>query len=225
MSSQEYQFIKAHTLYEPFSDAERLKRIKNFYEHLKKRRTIRHFNSETFTEEIIHEAILAASSAPNGANLQPWHFSVVKSLEVKKKIRSAAEEEERAFYGGRANEEWLNDLKKFGTNANKAFLEEAPYLIVVFAKPYGINDDGSRKQHYYVKESVGIATGFLIAALHQAGLATLTHTPSPMGFLTKILERPKHEKPFILLVVGKIAETATVPVITKKTLPEISSFH
>lgn len=224
MGEESYQFVHVEG-YEDLNNAERLQLIQTYATHLKKRRTIREFSSEPIDERIIHEAILAAGSAPNGANLQPWHFAVVKNAEIKNKIRAAAEEEERAFYGGRANDEWLDDLKKFGTDANKAFLEKAPYLIVIFAKPYGLNEDGSRKQHYYVKESVGIATGFLISALHQAGLATLTHTPSPMGFLTEILERPKHEKPFILLVVGKVAQNAQVPVITKKSLSEISSIH
>lgn len=207
------------------TDAQRITEASAFYDDIKKRRTVREFSDEAVPIEVIKEAIKAAGTAPNGANKQPWHFAIVQSAAIKRKIREAAEEEERAFYGGRANQEWLDDLKVFGTNPLKPFLETAPYLIVIFAKPYDIAEDGSRKQNYYVKESVGIATGFLIAALHKAGLATLTHTPSPMGFLSDILERPKHEKPFILLVTGKAADDATVPDITKKGFDEIASIH
>lgn len=207
------------------TDEERSANAASFYNEIKERRTVREFSSEDIPIEVIENAIKAAGTAPNGANKQPWHFAVVRSAAIKAKIREAAEEEEKAFYGGRANQEWLDDLKIFGTNPEKPFLEKAPFLIVIFAKPYDIADDGSRKQNYYVKESVGIATGFLIAALHKAGLATLTHTPSPMGFLTDILERPKHEKPFILLVVGKPAEDAMVPDITKKGFDEIATIH
>lgn len=207
------------------SDEERIAKAAAFYNEIKERRTVREFSPENIPIEVIQNAIQAAGTAPNGANKQPWHFAVIRSAAIKAKIRAAAEEEEKAFYGGRANQEWLDDLKIFGTNPEKPFLDKAPYLIVIFAKPYDIAEDGSRKQNYYVKESVGIATGFLIAALHKAGLATLTHTPSPMGFLSEILERPKHEKPFILLVVGKPAKDAMVPDITKKGFDDIASVH
>jgi nitroreductase len=186
---------------------------------------VRHFSSKEVPIEVINEAILAAGSAPNGANKQPWHFAVIKNPAIKKKIREAAEAEEFAFYNGRANDEWLEDLRALGTDASKPFLEEAPYLIAIFAQTFGLNEEGERTQHYYVKESVGIATGFLIAALHDAGLATLTHTPTPMGFLNEILERPRNEKAYILLVCGLPAEDAEVPKITKKSLSEISSVH
>jgi len=207
------------------SDAARLAKASEFYDEIKERRTVREFSNKSIPIEVIKQAIKAAGTAPNGANKQPWHFAIIQSAEIKKKIRVAAEEEEKAFYGGKANQEWLDDLKVFGTNPEKPFLEIAPYLIVIFAKPYEIAADGGRKQNYYIKESVGIATGFLIAALHKAGLATLTHTPSPMGFLSEILERPKHEKPFILLVVGKASDNATVPDITKKGFDDIASIH
>lgn len=207
------------------TDTERIAQASAFYHEIKERRTVREFSDEEIPLSVIEDAIKAAGTAPNGANKQPWHFAIVKSPEIKKKIREAAEEEEKAFYGGRANQEWLDDLKIFGTNPEKPFLEKAPYLIVIFAKPYDVDENGNRKQNYYVKESVGIATGFLIAALHKAGLATLTHTPSPMGFLTEILERPKHEKPFILLVTGKAAQDAKVPDITKKGFDDIASIH
>jgi nitroreductase len=166
----------------------------------------------------------AAGTAPNGANKQPWHFVVVGNPDVKRRIREAAEAEEREFYESRATPEWLADLAPLGTDADKPFLETAPYLIAIFAQSYGITPDGSKTKHYYVQESVGIATGLLIAALHHAGLATLTHTPSPMKFLNTILERPTHERPFLLLVVGYPAEDARVPVIRKKPLDEIATF-
>ena len=157
--------------------------------------------------------------------MQPWHFAVVESAEIKSKIREAAEEEEREFYGGRAPQEWLDALAPLGTDDSKPFLEIAPYLIVVFAKAYEIGPEGQKVKNYYSTESVGIATGMLITALHESGLATLTHTPSPMKFLNEILERPANERPFVVLVVGYPADDARVPVITKKPLNEIATFH
>ena len=162
--------------------------------------------------------------APSGANLQPWHFAVVTDPALKARIRRAAEDEEREFYARRAPREWLDALAPLGTDEHKPFLETAPYLIAVFARPHGLLPDGRAVKHYYVAESVGIATGFLIAALHHAGLATLTHTPSPMGFLNDLLGRPAHERPFLLLVVGYPADGATVPRIAKKGLNEIATF-
>ena len=185
---------------------------------------MRFYDKTEVPQSTIEELISLAASAPSGANKQPWHFVAVQDPVVKKQIREAAEEEEKAFYGGRASEEWLDDLKPFATNWQKPFLEDAPWLIVVFRKNYDLNDDGSKAKNYYVQESVGIACGFLIAAIHAAGLATLTHTPSPMGFLSKILGRPANEKPFLLLPIGYPAEDATVPNISKKTLDEISDF-
>ena len=207
-----------------YSEEEMRARVADFYQEIKRRRTVRDFSGEPVAREIIEHALLAAGTAPNGANQQPWHFAVVQDAEVKRKIREAAEEEEREFYSSRAPQAWLDALAPLGTDASKPFLETAPYLIAIFAQSYGVNEAGEKVKHYYATESVGIAIGFLVAALHHAGLATLTHTPSPMGFLNKILERPDNERPFVLLVVGYPAEGATVPAIEKKTLEEIATF-
>jgi nitroreductase len=194
-------------------------------ELMQRRRTVRDFSAQPVPESVIHACLRTAGTAPSGANLQPWHFAVVSNPEIKHRIRVAAEAEEREFYTNRAPQEWLEALAPLGTDAEKPFLEIAPYLIVIFAKAYEPLPDGRRVKNYYVTESVGIATGFLIQAFHQAGLATLTHTPSPMSFLNEILERPKNERPMILLVVGHPAEQAQVPQIGKKTLAQIASFH
>lgn len=196
-------------------------RAAEFLAMVRARRTVRTFSSEPIPIEVVEDAIRAAGTAPNGANRQPWHFVVVTDPEVKRRIRDAAEEEEREFYGGRAPEDWLAALAPLGTDENKPFLEDAPVLIAVFAQSYDLAPDGTRVKNYYVTESVGIATGILITALHDAGLATLTHTPSPMGFLNQVLERPVNERPFLLLVVGRPAPDTRVPVITKKPLGEI----
>ena len=175
--------------------------------------------------EVIDLCLKAAGTAPNGANHQPWHFAVVTDPATKRRIREAAEKEEQAFYNGRAPDEWLEALAPLGTDEHKPFLEEAPALIVIFAENYGLGDEGEKVKNYYVTESVGIATGFLIAALHKAGLATLTHTPSPMGFLREILNRPERERAFLILVVGYPADDAEVPDIEKKKLSEFVSYH
>ena len=195
-----------------------------FYEEMRRRRSVRHFSSRPAPLDVVEDCLRTAGTAPNGANLQPWTFVVVSDPAVKSRIREAAEAEERAFYERRAPEEWLEALEPFDTDPHKVYLETAPVLIAIFAQSYGVDDDGERVKHYYVQESVGIATGFLIAALHHAGLATLTHTPSPMGFLNEILERPDNERPFLLLVVGYPAEDARVPDIDKKGLEEIAIF-
>lgn len=196
-------------------------RAAEFLREMTKRRTVREFSDREVPYEIIASCLQAAGTAPSGANLQPWHFVVVKDRAIKQQIREAAEEEERAFYEHRAPQEWLDALAPLGTDASKPFLETAPYLIAIFSQSYQRDDDGSKKKNYYVQESVGIATGILITALHHAGLATLTHTPSPMGFLRDILQRPAHEKPYLLLVVGYPAEGAQVPAIAKKTFSDI----
>jgi iodotyrosine deiodinase len=208
----------------PIPETDMLQHAKEFYELLKRRRTVRDFSDKSVPREIIEHAILAAGTAPNGANQQPWHFVVVSNPEIKKKIREAAEEEERAFYRERAPEAWLDALAPLGTDEHKPFLETAPYLIAIFAQVHGVKGDGTKVKHYYVNESVGIATGFLVAALHNAGLACLTHTPSPMNFLNEILKRPNNERPFVLLVVGYPADNAKVPAITKKSLEQIATF-
>lgn len=189
-----------------------------------RRRTIRDFSERPVPRAAIESCLRTAGSAPNGANLQPWHFVAVSDPQLKHEIRVAAEEEEREFYAHRAPNEWLEALAALGTTEEKPFLETAPWLIAIFAQPWRLLPDGRKSKHYYATESVGIATGFLIAALHRAGLASLTHTPSPMGFLNKLLGRPPHEKPFLLLVVGHPAEGAQVPDIQRKPLSEISSF-
>lgn len=206
------------------SETEMINRSEEFYNSIKLRRSVRDFSDKKVSKIIIENAIKSAGTAPNGANMQPWHFVVVSNPNIKKEIRFAAEEEEREFYNGKAPQEWLNDLLPLGTNEVKPFLEKAPFLIAVFEKKFGETESGNKKKYYYTKESVGIASGFLITALHQSGLATLTHTPSPMNFLNKILNRPSNEKPFLLLVVGYPAENAVVPKIKKKSLDEISTF-
>ncbi len=196
-----------------------------FYEKMATRRTVRDFSSKDVDPDTIRACIRAAGTAPSGANLQPWHFSIIRSKEIKKQIREAAEEEEKAFYNGRAGDAWLDVLSPLGTDANKPFLETAPVLIAIFEKKYVIGEAGQKTLHYYSKESTGIAVGMLIAALHTAGLATLTHTPSPMNFLSRILKRPDGERPFLLLVVGHPADDAMVPDIQKKSFEEIASLH
>jgi iodotyrosine deiodinase len=203
------------------SEADLLAAARAFREAMANRRTVRDFADRPVPRAVIEQAILTAGGAPSGANQQPWTFAAIASPEIKARIRAAAEEEEKAFYAGRAGAEWLDALAHLGTDWEKPFLTEAPWLIAIFAQRWG--DVGGRKvKHYYVPESVGIATGFLIAALHHAGLATLTHTPAPMGFLNEICGRPDSEKAMILLVVGHPKEGCTVPRITKKPLEEIS---
>ena len=207
-----------------YSVEKTVERSRNFYQEIKQRRTVRDFSDRPVPREVIENCILAAGTAPNGANLQPWHFSVVENSAVKTVIRTAAEQEEEAFYNGKAPQAWLDALAPLGTDSNKPFLEIAPYLIVVFSKSHEQCDDGSTIKNYYANESTGIATGFLIAALHHAGLATLTHTPSPMKFLNKILDRPSSERPFVLLVIGYPAKDAVVPSISRKSLEQITDF-
>jgi nitroreductase len=199
-------------------------RLSEFYEDMNRRRTVREFSDRPIPKDIIEVALRAANTAPSGANLQPWHFAVVSGSATKKKIRAAAEVEEREFYERRATEEWLAALEPLGTNEHKPFLETAPYLIAVFVQKFGVLPDGRKVKHYYPTESTGLAAGILITALHQAGLATLTHTPSPMKFLNEILGRPKSERPFLLLVVGYPADDARVPDIQRKSLEEFTSF-
>lgn len=215
-----------HDKWRHFSTDEMKTRAKNFYEAIKTRRTVRQYSDVKIDKQIIEDCIRAAGSAPSGANHQPWHFCVIESEKIKKQIRVAAEAEEREFYETKAPKEWLDALAPFGTDAEKPFLETAPYLIAIFAQKRGGPRDGDDKKNYYISESVGIATGMLISALHLAGLATLTHTPAPMGFLNKICGRPSNEKPFLLLVVGLPAPNATVPKASfdKKSLDEISSW-
>ena len=201
-----------------------LEQSASFLSLMETRRTVRDFSSQEVPAEIIKNAVATAATAPSGANMQPWHFVAVNNTETKRKIRIAAEEEERALYEHRASKEWLDALAPLGTDANKPFLETAPWLIAIFSQKFTIDDKGQKHKNYYTPESVGIATGFLITALHNAGLATLTHTPSPMTFLRTTLGRPAHEKPYLLLVTGYPADNATVPDITRKPLDSVLSF-
>ena len=207
------------------SDGELLGHAREFYERMQQRRTLRDFSSRAVPREVIEYCLRAAGTAPSGANLQPWHFVAVSDPKLKREIRVAAEEEEKEFYEHRAPRAWREALAPLGTDSRKPFLETAPWLIAVFAQPFRILADGTRSPTYYAIESVGIATGLLVTAVHSCGLAALTHTPSPMGFLNRILGRPSHEKPFVLLVVGHAAESALVPDISRKPLGEISSFR
>ncbi len=210
--------------FKEYSSDEMIKRSTFFYSHLQTRRTVRDFSDKNVPKEVIENCIKSAGTAPSGANMQPWHFVAISNPELKKKIRIAAEEEEDEFYSKRAPKEWLEALEPLGTDPNKPFLETAPYLIAIFYKSYDLHSDGKQIKQYYAMESTGIATGMLITAIHNAGLASLTHTPSPMNFLNDILGRPKNERPFLLLVVGYPAKDAQVPDIKKKKLDEISSF-
>lgn len=212
------------TSYREYPSEEMVERAAAFYAEIRRRRTVRDFSSRPVPREIIEHALLAAGTAPSGANLQPWHFVVISDPARKAEIRVAAEAEEREFYQHRAPQEWLDALAPLGTTEHKPFLETAPYLIAIFSQSYGLLPDGRKVKNYYVNESVGIATGVLITALHSAGLATLTHTPSPMGFLNKICGRPAHEKPFLLLITGYPADDAEVPDIAKKSLSDIATF-
>ena len=207
-----------------YPESEMLQRAEAFYTLIKKRRTVRDFSNRPVAKSLIQTCIRTAGTAPSGANKQPWHFVAVSDASIKRQIRQAAEKEEREFYSQRAPQRWLDDLAPLGTDENKPFLETAPYLIAIFAQRFGQTQEGDRDQNYYVTESVGIATGLLITALHNAGLATLTHTPSPMKFLNTILNRPENERPFLLLVVGYPTPDAQVPNIERKPLNEIATF-
>ena len=208
--------------FEEYSESKMRSRSESFLNEIITRRTVREFSDRIVPIDIINNCIKTAASAPSGANKQPWQFVIVRDSGIKTKIREAAEKEEKEFYGHRATKEWLEDLNQFGTDWHKPFLEIAPYLIVIFRKIYDLEDDGTQRKNYYVNESVGIASGFLLAALHHAGLITLTHTPSPMNFLGEILNRPKNEKAFLLIPVGYPAKDAEVPDISKKPFNEIS---
>jgi iodotyrosine deiodinase len=208
------------------TDDERMANARAFYESIATRRSCRQIGDDPVPRDIIESAILAAGTAPSGANHQPWHFAVIASRDVKRDIRRQAEEEEREFYAGKAGSEWLDALAPLGTDADKPYLEAAPYLIVIFGQRKGGLNPSDAKQNYYVTESVGIATGFLLAALHRAGLATLTHTPNPMRFLNRLCGRPAHEKPVMIIVVGHPTADAVIPVhaTIKKPLDQITTW-
>jgi nitroreductase len=218
-----YNFIPLNDFKE-YSPEEMIKSSESFYNQVKQRRTVRDFSDKPVSKEVIENCIRAAGTAPSGANLQPWHFVVVSDPKIKKQIRIAAEEEEKEFYTKRAPKEWLDALAPLGTDEQKPFLEKAPNLIAIFSKSYDLLPDGRKVKQYFSQESVGIACGILITAIHNAGLVSLTHTPSPMNFLNEILGRPGNERPFLLLVVGYPEKDAKVPDINKKKLEEIASF-
>jgi nitroreductase len=221
--SSVHPFISYQTQH--FSKAESLERSRDFYHYANQRRTVRDFSDQAVEREVIENILLTASTAPSGAHKQPWTFCVVSDLALKKQIREAAEKEEYESYHGRMSTEWLSDLAPLGTDWHKPFLEIAPYLIVVFRKAYDFGADQKQTKNYYVNESVGIACGFLLSAIHQAGLVALTHTPSPMNFLQKILDRPENERPFLLVPVGYPAVDAQVPDLQRKGLDEIAVFY
>ena len=212
------------TEYQEYPVEEMQRRAADFRAEMQRRRSVRHFSSRPVPRQILEDCLRTAASAPSGANMQPWKFVVVTDAQVKRQIREAAEKEEHEFYSRRAGAEWLKALNPLGTDERKPFLEDAPALIVIFEQRYGIAPDGRKIRHYYSAESVGIAAGLLIAAVHHAGLVSLTHTPSPMEFLNVILRRPPNERPFLILVVGYPAEGATVPAIHKKELEEVCTF-
>ncbi len=202
-----------------------LERSRSFYKFMDRRRSLRMFSDKPVPKELIENLIRTASSAPSGAHKQPWTFCAVSDPAIQSKIREAAEAEEYESYNGRMSDEWLEDLKQFGTDWHKPFLEIAPWLIIVFKKAYEIDENGERHKCYYVNESVGLAAGFLLAAIHNAGLVSLTHTPSPMNFLQKILNRPENERPFLLIPVGYPAEDAVVPDLQRKPLEQVAVFY
>ena len=217
-----YQFSKLE--FTENNPEQMLEASRTFYDNIKKRRTVRDYSDKPVAQEVIENAIKAAGTAPSGANMQPWHFVAVNNPDIKSKIRQEAEEEERAFYDHRASDEWLDALEPLATDEHKPFLEIAPWLIVIFLKKFSEDNQGNRLKNYYTTESVGIATGFLINALHDAGLVTLTHTPSPMKFLNQILGRPSDERPYLILVAGYPDKDAEVPSIEKLPLKQISTF-
>lgn len=214
-----YPFVRYQ--HETFSETEMLNRSESFFNWLDTRRTVRDFSDKAVPLAVIENIIRSASTAPSGAHKQPWTFCVVQDAAIKKQIREAAEKEEYDSYHGRMSAEWLDDLRPLQTDWNKPFLETAPYLIIVFRRAYELNADGTNRTNYYVQESVGLACGFLLAAIHHAGLTALTHTPSPMNFLSKILNRPDNERPFLLIPVGYAAEACYVPKLQRKPLPEV----
>ncbi len=211
--------------YTEYAPEEMLNRARSFYAQHESRRTVREFSDRPVDREIIELIIKTASTAPSGANKQPWNFGVISSPEIKAKIREAAEKEEFENYHGRMSEDWLDDLKKFGTDWHKPFITTAPYIIVAFKKAYDLNAAGEKEKNYYVTESAGLACGMLISAIHNAGLVTVTHTPSPMNFLSEVLGRPANERAFLLLPVGYPAEDAQVPVIERKSLEAVSEWY
>ncbi len=220
---KEYPFVPYTK--ETYSDEEMIKRSRSFYEWADKRRSVREFSSKPVPREVIENIVATASTAPSGAHKQPWTFCLVSNKELKSKLRKLAEEEERTSYDGRMSEEWLKDLEPLGTDWVKEFIDVAPWIVVVMKKAYDLDEEGNRKNNYYVSESVGLASGFLLMAIHHAGLVALTHTPSPMNFIAKALERPENERPFLLIPVGFPADEVTVPDLKRKPLDEVIEYY
>ncbi|MCJ8325411.1 MAG: nitroreductase family protein [Rhizobiales bacterium] len=223
MSEHKHPFVK-YARYRPDMPDGNIASSKHFFDHMNKRRTVRHYSSEAVAREIIENCLKTAGTAPSGAHQQPWHFCAISNAAAKTTIRQAAEAEEQEFYSTKASAEWLRALEPLGTDTNKQFIETAPWVIAIFAKKYGIDENGNKVKHYYFNESVGLATGMLITALHNVGLSTLTHTPSPMGFLNQLCDRPKNEKPYMLLIVGYPQDECMVPDIARLPLDKISNF-
>ncbi len=229
MNSEELKMVDGYPFirYKPetYSQEEMLFRSKVFYEWMNKRRTVRDFSDKEIPKEVIENIVFTASTAPSGAHKQPWTFCIVSNASIKSEIRKAAEKEEHESYASRMSEEWLEDIKPLQTDWQKPFLETAPYLIVVFKKAYDILPDGTKRNNYYVNESVGLACGFLLTAIHHAGLVALTHTPSPMNFLMRILNRPENERPFLLIPVGYPHPETYVPKLERKPMDQIAEFY
>lgn len=223
IKEQEQKFIPYKGI--RFTKAEMLNRSREFFQFMDKRRTVREFSDKPVPKEVMENIIMTASTAPSGAHKQPWTFCLVSDADIKKKIREAAEKEEYLNYHGRMSEEWLQDLAIFGTDWHKPFLEIAPYLIIIFKKAYDLNAKGEKTKNYYVSESVGLATGILLAAIHNAGLVALTHTPSPMNFLQEILNRPENERPFLLIPVGYPAAETSIPDLTRKSRNQVIAYY
>ena len=219
MSEEKFPFIPFTG--EVYDESEMIKRSKNFYNWADKRRSVRDFSSKPVPKEVMENILLTASTAPSGAHKQPWTFCLISNAELKSKLRSLAEEEEKKSYDGRMSEVWLKDLEPLGTDWVKEFIDIAPWIIVVMKRPYELNEDGTKHQNYYVSESVGLASGFLLMAVHNAGLVALTHTPSPMNFIAKALNRPENERPFLLIPVGFPADDAEVPDLSRKSLGDV----
>jgi iodotyrosine deiodinase len=223
MSTQKHPFIPY--VQDSISDEEMLKRSKEFYEKIDKRRSVREFSDAPVAQEVIENIIMAASTAPSGAHKQPWTFCLISNVNLKSKLRELAEEEEKKSYGGRMSDEWLEDLAPLGTDWLKEFIDVAPWIVVIMKRAYELNEDGTKHNNYYVSESVGLAAGFFLLAVQNAGLVALTHTPSPMNFISKALNRPENERPFLLIPVGHPAENAEVPSLTRKSKEKVIHYY
>lgn len=223
MKSEEHEFIPF--IREVFSDDEMLERSESFFRWADKRRSVRDFSDKPVPKEVMENLIMTASTAPSGAHKQPWTFCLISNSELKSKLRELAEEEEKKSYGGRMSEQWLKDLEPLGTDWVKEFIDVAPWIVIVMKRAYEEGEDGSKMNNYYVNESVGLASGFLLMAIHNAGLVALTHTPSPMNFITKVLDRPENERPFLLIPVGHPAEDAKVPSLERKSKNQVIDYY